>query len=227
MANKQCSVSDCENPVLAKSFCSKHYNRFRKRGDPQALSAKSANWVFSQCSIDGCERFAVSKTYCGKHYQRFVRTGSPLVVRPRNRGGVEHLSTQGKCIVDGCEEQRRCRGYCGNHYYRAWRHGDPLKQIRKHERAAGEGTYNNGYHFKSVRINGRIRQVGAHRLVMEEKLGRKLRPNENVHHVNGDRSDNRAENLELWVKSQPCGQRPEDLVAWAKETIRLYGDEVK
>lgn len=39
---------------------------------------------------------------------------------------------------------------------------------------------------------------------------------------NGIRDDNRPENLELWTKSQPAGQRVVDLVAWAKEILDKY-----
>lgn len=42
---------------------------------------------------------------------------------------------------------------------------------------------------------------------MARSLGCALRKNERVHHRNGDRADNRLENLELWIGGHPAGQR--------------------
>jgi type II secretory pathway component PulL len=61
-----------------------------------------------------------------------------------------------------------------------------------------------------------------HRVVMEEHIGRPLLPTETVHHINGDKLDNRIENLEIWVSNHPKGQRIEDVVAHAKSILAQY-----
>lgn len=88
------------------------------------------------------------------------------------------------------------------------------------ERPWGAGFVDaNGY----VRLRVKGKHVFEHRAVMSAHLGRPLREDETVHHVNGVRDDNRIENLELWTTSQPYGQRVADKVAWAREILERYG----
>ena len=84
-------------------------------------------------------------------------------------------------------------------------------------------NFETGYVFKCtpdshdgyvrVYINGATYKV--HRLMCESFLPLEDSSNLEVDHINGEVSDNRIENLELWSTSQPNGQGVGDKINWA------------
>jgi hypothetical protein len=170
------------------------------------------------CIIDGCEHIRHYRDYCQMHRRRIDRNGAP---GPAGRVRTKRADYP-KCIVEGCLITLiYARGLCALHYQRNAKSGDPGEGERR-RRLRGTGSrYLDGSGYVRIRPPGAKRASGylEHRAVMEAQIGRPLLREESVHHRNGIRTDNRPENLELWVGwgSQPPGQRVEDLVAFVAE----------
>lgn len=78
-----------------------------------------------------------------------------------------------------------------------------LKYIPKDEYICSEG-------YKMVGKSSN--RKAEHRLVMEKHLGRELNSNEIVHHINGDKLDNRIENLVLTTRAEHIEEHREELL---------------
>lgn len=101
---------------------------------------------------------------------------------------------------------RFCNSNCNSNYLNHQRlRNAPEGEVKEHSTL---GCYQQKHEGKWVL---------QHRIIMENLLGRKLTRAEKVHHINGNRKDNRIENLEVYTgiyrtKENPNGVRVIDKV---------------
>ena len=234
IVSRLCSVEGCGRDHLAQSYCSLHYQRWR-HGVSFDKPVKGTPRI---CSVDGCSRARDRAEFCTAHAAR-VKRGQPLdtPIKPR-------MDPKRFCSVEGCGRIHKTKGYCRVHYgpYRP-----KVKRIcavpdcgRSHNakglcgahskmQAKGQTLRPIGFARRHITHGGYVivRVPGGyqleHRQIMEQTIGRPLYQHENVHHINGDKVDNRIENLELWSTSHPSGQRIVDKIKWIRDFAADYG----
>jgi len=189
--------------------------------------------IATKCGVSVTTLYNRVGNYDFKHRQQTLGTcvaegcNRPRAVRKDDARFCWFHQPDRICRKSGCTFQKQTGGLCHSHYKEIHTkildlHGGDLEEVAVRyslewtNRTLNRQGYVTAWYFGS--------KVLEHRVVMGRQVGRKLLPTENVHHLNGNRSDNRIDNLELWVTSQPWGQRASDLVRYAHEIIERYAE---
>lgn len=74
MADRSCSIAECSDKVIARGWCSKHYQRWKRHGDPEFTERREQGpCIVADCSVEGDGGHGL----CAKHYRRLYRHGDP------------------------------------------------------------------------------------------------------------------------------------------------------
>lgn len=116
MPDAICRIDECDRPVLARGWCSAHYQRWKIYGDPLLGGPfRKPRRERTDCSVPECDRESRTMDLCPLHYQR-----------QRLYGSTEQPRSTRTCSVDGCESRFFSTDFCRLHWTRWKEFGDPL-----------------------------------------------------------------------------------------------------
>jgi hypothetical protein len=143
----------------------------------------------TECSLPGCENPVHARYFCHLHYRQMLRATKP----------------KANLCECGCGTPTRHRFVSGHN-----------TRLTPREEQARRGQLNTGAALLDRGAGKTYRKVSQrheHRTVAEVKLGRALLSGEIVHHINGNKRDNRPENLEVLTRSEHIQAHRAEMVA--------------
>ena len=112
MRGNTCSIAGCDKPVyvLSRGWCSTHYHRWKRHGDPEASVRTYGPKGAATCTESGCVEPVHANGLCMAHGN--AAYAAQLAAEP--------------CSIEGCKRPNHRRGWCSAHYQRWRKYGNPL-----------------------------------------------------------------------------------------------------
>lgn len=183
MTQRTCKIEGCGKKHFARGWCSMHWNRWRKHGDPGDVESVRPPVVGDTCSVEGCDRPREKKSngtrrsMCPGHVSRKRHTGDlrpDVPIKETIRGRGRHVSSYGYWLIPGTGHPL------------AFANGDVLEHRAVMYDHVGPGKHQ--CHWCDTTVSWDVNFPATGALVVD--------------HLNADRLNNDLSNLV--VSCQPC-----------------------